>query len=80
MDRIDIISYGMFIITMMGIAGMYIGAIDLTGVVTIEGLAVAVSIAAGQLQKYKCEVCGYYQFVQSNLEKFNEFVKGRQVV
>lgn len=79
MDRIDIISYGMFIITMMGIAGMYIGAIDLTGVVTIEGLAVAVSIAAGQLQKYKCEVCGYYQYAASNLQNFNEYISKRKL-
>lgn len=60
MDRIDVISIGMFIMVIMGIAGMYIGAIDLTGVITIEGLAVAVSIAAGQLQKYKCQLCPLY--------------------
>lgn len=60
MDRIDMISIGMFVLVIMGIGGMYIGAIDLTGVITIEGLAVAVSIAAGQLQKYKCQLCPLY--------------------
>lgn len=60
MDRIDIISIGMFVLVIMGIGGMYIQAIDLAGVVTIEGLAVAVSIAAGQLQKYKCQLCPLY--------------------
>lgn len=77
MDRIDTITYGMILMVIMGIGGMYIGAIDLAGVVTIEGLAVAVSLGAAQLQKYKCQLCGYYQFAMANIEKFNEFMKGR---
>lgn len=60
MDRIDMISMGMFVLVIMGVIGMYIGAVDLAGVITIEGLAVAVSIAAGQLQKYKCQLCPLY--------------------
>lgn len=60
MDRIDTISISMIVLVAMGIIGMYLGKIDLTGVMTIEGLAVAVSLAAAQLQKYKCQLCPYY--------------------
>lgn len=56
----DIIGIGMLIMVIMGIIGMYIGRIDLAGVVTIEGLAVAVSLGAAQLQKYSCQNCQLY--------------------
>lgn len=59
-ETIDIISIGMLLMVIMGIGGMYIHAIDLAGVVTIEGLAVAVSLGAVQLQKYRCQNCPLY--------------------
>lgn len=65
MDSIDVISFGMLLMVIMGIGGMYIHAIDLAGVVTIEGLAVAVSIGAAQLQKYRCNFCALYQKASS---------------
>lgn len=77
MDRIDIIMFGMLIMVIMGIFGMYIHAIDLAGVVTIEGLAVAVSIGAAQLQKYSCQVCNYLAFANLNIEKYQEFLRGK---
>lgn len=60
MELYDVVVVGMFLLVIMGVVGMYLGSVDLSGVVTIEGLAVALSLAAAQLQKYKCQLCPYY--------------------